>query len=69
MTNRQKYILDRDDDGHWYYFPVEKQEEFQKWIQVQYGKDYDDPLYGNYPDWLNSIDGPDRFTFENPEES
>jgi hypothetical protein len=69
LTNRQKYIIDGDDDGHWFYFPVEKREDFEKWIDIQYGEEYDDPLYGNYPDWLKCIDGPHFITFENPEDN
>jgi hypothetical protein len=68
MTNRQKYILSNDDDGHWYYFPVEKAPDFESWLSIQYGEDYDNPLYGNYPDWLKEVDGhPSWLTFENPE--
>jgi len=63
MTNRQKYILDCDDYGHWYYFPVEKKEDFEKWIDIQYDREYDEPI----PDWLNQIDGPSTLTFETPE--
>jgi hypothetical protein len=65
MTNRQKYILDCDEDGHWYYFPVENKEDFEKWIDIQYDQEYDEPI----PDWLNQIDGPSTLTFENPQET
>lgn len=68
MTNRQKYILDRDDDCHWYLFPIEKKEHFQKWIDIHENNDYDNPDYGNQPEWLKSIDSPNRVVFENPEE-
>lgn len=67
MTNRQKYILSNDDDGHWYCFPVDKVSDFQSWLPIQYGEDYDHPLYGNYPDWLMQIDGPSMLTFETPQ--
>lgn len=67
MTNRQKYIIGCDDDALWFYFPLEMKDEFQKWIDIQYGDDYDNPMYGSYPDWLKCIDGPHSITFENPE--
>lgn len=68
MTNRQKYILDCDDDAHWYVFPAEKREEFEKWVEIQYGEDYENPLYGTQPEWVKSVGGhPNSFTFENPE--
>lgn len=68
MTNRQKYILDCDDDGHWYFFPAEKKDDFQKWIDIQYGEDYDNPMYGARPDWLKDLGGhPNSLTFENPQ--
>ncbi len=67
MTNRQKYILDTDDDCHWYYFPAEKAKEFEKWVELQSGEDYENPLYGSYPEWLHSVGGhPNTLTFENP---
>jgi len=67
MTNRKKYILDQDDDGHWYYFPVENKQQFEDWLSVQYSDDYDNPLYGTMPDWLKEVAGhPNRLTFENP---
>lgn len=68
MTNRQKYILNCDDDGHWYFFPIEKKEDFQQWVEIQYSEDYDNPIYGSYPDWLKDVGGhPNTLTFENPE--
>lgn len=67
MTNRQKYILDCDDDFHWYCFPEEKQSEFHNWIDIQYSDDYDNSAYGTVPEWVIGIDGPRGITFENPQ--
>ncbi len=31
MSNEQRYIIDSDDDGHWYVMPADKREEFEDW--------------------------------------
>ncbi len=68
MTNHQKYILDTDDSCHWYFFPIEREKEFSKWVEVHENNQYDDPIYGTEPEWLQRIDGVKSITFENPTE-
>ena len=71
MTNRQKYCLIGDDDGHWHLCPWERRDEANKildsideyWQEEDYEKDCPE-----MPDWLQQIDGPHRLSFENPVE-
>jgi hypothetical protein len=70
MTNREKYYLIQDDDGHWYLTPFDKKGEAEKFLEAIY--DYwTNSLDGEppeIPDWLKQIDGWHRLTFENPVE-
>lgn len=53
-----RYLLDQDDDGHWYLMPTSEHEAFISWV------------YGDGPDpgtVLSLGSDPNTVTFENPE--
>ena len=55
-----RYVLNNDDDGHWYILPADKKEEFSNWV---YG-----PEDAEQPEWARSIGGhPNNVTFAEPE--
>lgn len=56
-----RYLLNNDDDGHWYLIPADRSEEFDGWV---YGEDE----YAPQPDWAYSLGShPNSVTFESPE--
>lgn len=67
MTNKQKYILDNDDDGHWYIFPAEHKAEFEAWLNAVYNEDYGSPLY-EQPEFVRRLDGPRSIIIHSYEE-
>ena len=72
MTNREKYCLIKDDDGHWYLTPFDKKKEAEEILESianYWGNcEYDFIECPEIPDWLKQIDGWHRLTFENPVE-
>lgn len=73
MTNRQKYCLITDDDGHYFISPFERKDEAEIILESIYNywnecKDDEDVECPEMPDWLKQIDGWHRLTFENPVE-
>ena len=71
MTNRQKYCLIIDDDGHWYLVPFERKQEAEEILDSiadYWESDIDDNNCPEMPDWLKRIDGLHKLTFENPVE-
>ncbi|MET0417268.1 MAG: hypothetical protein ABW022_14750 [Actinoplanes sp.] len=60
MTTPARYLLDSDDDGHWYLIPEMEHPAFGDWVQTEGA----DPMpAGVIP--LGSH--PNTVTFENPE--
>ena len=57
MTNKQKFLLVNDDDGHWYIISEEKKQEFDAWLEIVYSGDMDNEGY-NQPEWAKPVDGP-----------
>jgi len=55
MTNKQKFILTNDEDGHWYIIPESKKDEFDNWLDLVYSEEAD---CGDMPEWAKCIDGP-----------
>jgi len=51
-----KYIFRKDDDGHWYFFPVEFVDEFNEWLnfmelkwgQAQYDLEWEGTSFEHY---------------------
>ncbi len=46
-----EYILNKDDDGHWYVIPDNKQEEFNDWLNDENNweiPDYAEEIGGSY---------------------
>jgi len=62
MTNQQKYTLVQDNDCHWYIIPVEKNKEWDEWLEI----DSDDERGWTPPFFSVSIDGPSHVVFEKP---
>lgn len=56
MRNRLKYFIDRDESGDWFLIPVDKQDEWEAWLE----SDEDIPEFAEY------IDNPSDVVFENP---
>lgn len=46
MSDEQLYILEQDDDCHWYAIPEGKREEWSEWL------DSDDCELGVLPSWV-----------------
>jgi hypothetical protein len=45
-VSTQRYKLLKDDDGHAYIIPVEKEEEFEKWVRATTdNEDYEGPSF------------------------
>lgn len=59
MTNRKKYSLTRDNDCHWYLIPVENQDDWEAWLDI----DSDDEASWNVPDFAEAVDGPHSVEF------
>ena len=58
--NNARYLLDNDDDGHWYLLPVGSQEAFRAYVESE----GEDP----YPAGVISLGShPNTVTFERPE--
>jgi hypothetical protein len=56
-----RYLLDSDDDGHWYLVPMELQQQFTEFVYGDRGTDQ--------PDGVVRLDGhPNNVTFTAPEE-
>lgn len=56
----RKFILQRDDDAHWYVIPADKQEEWAEWLESEDAED------GILPDFAEEIGGhPSLVEFEN----
>ncbi|HWO62698.1 MAG TPA: hypothetical protein VNO31_21975 [Umezawaea sp.] len=54
-----RWLLNNDDDSHWYLVPVDKKDEFEEWV---YGEG------GNQPEGVTSLGShPNTVTFERPE--
>lgn len=41
----KEYFLDRDNEGHWYIIPSDKEKEWNKWFSSE---DYNDGIIPNY---------------------
>ena len=55
------YVLDSDDDGHWYVVPVAQRDAFSKWLASVDAEDFD-PV--GYPEGVVPLDGsPTRVVF------
>lgn len=59
-----KYKLTQDNDSHWYKIPVDKQKEFDDWLNI----DSDNEESWTPPDFAAEIDSPESFIFEEPVE-
>lgn len=71
MTNRQKFCLFQDNDGHWYMCQFERKDEAMKIIESieNYWEEGDfESECPQKPEWIQEIDGPYRLSFENPVE-
>jgi hypothetical protein len=59
----QRFYLDCDSSSHWYIIPVNKQEDWDIWNNL----DSDDELAWDAPDWAIPVNGSlTLVTFENP---
>lgn len=53
-----RYVLIPDDDGHWYVIPVDKQDEFFKWVDSIVDAINDPELrYPEKPEWADEVGG------------
>jgi hypothetical protein len=67
MTNREKYCLINDDDGHWYLAPFERRNEAREILEsIEEAWAEEANEIPEVPDWLKEIDGYHKLTFENP---
>ena len=59
--NEPRWILQNDDDGHWYVIPADKKDEFQEWSCGGYETQ-------PQPEWASQVGGhPNNVTFSAPE--
>lgn len=53
-----RYVLLPDDDGHWYVIPVDKQDEFFKWVENTMNACEDLEMeFPDKPDWADLVPG------------
>lgn len=58
---RARYVLNDDDDGHWYVIPADKKDEFEQWSCGGYETE-------PQPEWAWQVGGhPNNVTFSQPE--
>lgn len=58
-----KFYLDTDQSSHWYIVPLDKQAEWNAWLEL----DEDDPKSWEAPEWAQMVGGaPQCVQFENP---
>ncbi len=50
-----EYILTRDNSGHWYVIPADKQQEFCKWVESFEDDDREEDQ--DQPDWAVEVGG------------
>jgi hypothetical protein len=63
METTNKFYLSQDNDCHWYIIPLEKQQEWSKWCNL----DSEDENSWEPPDFAIPINGnPSSVIFENP---
>ena len=56
-----RYLLQQDDDGHWYVIPADKRDEFDTWLSDGY-------VTQPQPTWAWQVGGhPNNVTFTEPE--
>jgi hypothetical protein len=59
MTNRQKYLIVRDNSCHWYCIPETKKEEWEEFCNIP----EDDEASWSPPSFAVGIDGPHDVAF------
>ena len=63
QSEQARYFLDQDQSSHWYIVPLDRQEEWREWCNL----DEDDEAAWDEPDYVQRIGGsPALVTFENP---
>ena len=60
MSNSKGSVFRSDGDGHWYYIPVERSEEFSYWVE-SFDENTDIYLFDEF-----SCDDPENYVFYTP---
>lgn len=53
MHEFEEFYLSQDNDGHWFVVPVEKEADWEQWLEL----DEDDETSWNTPEWVEMIGG------------